>query len=134
MAVPVVVRADEVALDGWDDLTRGRVMWHTLLCGDRVSTNSLVCGIAYFPPHGSLAPHSHAQAELYYGLDGEATVRLGDRMVALTRGATLFVPGGMVHGVEAGACGLTVLYVFAADRFSDVVYRFVDAAAPPGGG
>lgn len=44
---------------------------------------------------------------------------------AVEKGSVVFVPGNAEHGVRCtGEEDLVWLYVFATDRFEEVVYRF----------
>jgi quercetin dioxygenase-like cupin family protein len=43
---------------------------------------------------------------------------------AIAPGVAIFIPGDALHGVEADDGPARYLYVFAADSFAEVVYRF----------
>ena len=51
------------------------------------------------PPHfAGPPPHWHARtAELFYILDGTAGFTLGEQAITATRGASVYVPPGVVH-------------------------------------
>lgn len=56
--------------ESFNDPERGHLSWHTLFSRPWTSTSDLSAGIATCPPlTGSLRPHRHAQAEIYYILD-----------------------------------------------------------------
>jgi quercetin dioxygenase-like cupin family protein len=124
MAELTVVDPREIAFDRWDDPARGSVEWKTLISADRTPSDDLVCGLAVFPPHGALELHHHEQAEIVHVLAGDGTGCVGDETVELSACQTVFVPGGVAHRWEAGAQGLTLLYVIAASSFQDIEYVF----------
>ncbi|MBI4200929.1 MAG: cupin domain-containing protein [Chloroflexi bacterium] len=54
-----------------------------------------------FPLSGQLPTHVHRQFdEAIYVLEGELTVRVGDRTVTVSTGSFAFVPKGTVHSVD----------------------------------
>jgi quercetin dioxygenase-like cupin family protein len=56
---------------------------------------------AVFSPSGQLPTHVHRQFdEAIYVLEGELTIRVGDRTVTMRAGSLAFVPRGTVHRVE----------------------------------
>ena len=127
---PVVTNAGECQRDGWDEPSRGKVSWYTLLSGDVTPTNALSCGIAEFEPRiGILKPHRHTPPEIYHILEGQGVLTLEGEERVVKGGDTVFIPGDAEHGIrnESDAV-LRFFYVFPTDRFSDVVYRFPDDA------
>ena len=120
------VRVDLAALplEGGDDPAFGTVRWRTLFCADRMATGGVVMGIADFGPGGTLLPHRHSPAEVYFGLEGAAVVTVDGVAQAMAPGVALFIPGDAEHGTVAGPEGFRMLYVFPKDRFSEVEYRF----------
>lgn len=120
------VRVDLAALplEGGDDPAFGTVRWRTLFCADRTATGGVVMGIADFGPGGTLLPHRHSPAEVYFGLEGAAVVTVDGVAQAMAPGVALFIPGDAEHGTVAGPEGFRMLYVFPKDRFSEVEYRF----------
>ena len=123
---PVFATASGRERERWDQPGRGSVSWFTLLSGDITPTDTFSAGIAEFEPGGGdLTPHRHTHPEIYHILEGSGTVTIDGVATDVRAGTTVFIPGDAEHGVRNG--GDTVLrlfYVFAADRFSDVVYRF----------
>ncbi len=115
-------------LEGWDVPGVGKVVWRTLLSGDRTPTAGLTMGIAEVAPfHDTdlFVPHRHAVAEVYYILAGEGIVTIAGVDYPVRPGATLFIPGNTWHGTrKTGSEGLRLLYAFAVDSFTDVVYEF----------
>ncbi|MFN8643539.1 MAG: cupin domain-containing protein [Candidatus Binatia bacterium] len=123
---PVVVYARDRPVEGWDDPTLGRVVWWTLLSGDRTPTDRMTVGIAEIGPDARAArPHRHAPPEVYHILAGEGVVVIDGVEHPVSAGATVFIPGNAWHGTRhTGVEPLRLLYVFAVDAFADVAYEF----------
>jgi len=123
----VVVEEDACLVEGWDDAIRGRIVWRTLLSADRTPTAQMTLGVTDVGPGqpNPFHPHRHAQAEIYYVLSGEGVVSIDGVEHALRAGSSVFIPGNVWHGARnTGRDTLRLLYVFAADSFSDVNYIF----------
>jgi mannose-6-phosphate isomerase-like protein (cupin superfamily) len=128
-AAHVIDEAD-APLEGWDDPARGAVTWRTLVSGDRAPTRDLTLGVAEVLPAnaGRARLHRHAQAEVYYILAGTGVISIDGVEHPLVPGTCAFVPGDALHGAWAtGEAPLRILYVFAADAFDQIQYRFPDA-------
>ena len=124
---PVVLHEQDLPLESWSEASRDRVVWRTLLSGDRTPTGGLTMGVAELPPGGDapLVTHRHAQVEAYYVLEGEGVVSIDGVEHPLRAGSVAFLPGGSDHGaVNTGRVPMRLLYVFAADSFDEVEYRF----------
>lgn len=108
------------------DTSRGIVTWKTLISAPQTATDSLTAGIATCPPqHGHLCPHRHSHAEIYHIISGTGIVKIDGKEQEVTAGSVVYIPGDAEHGIRnKGAEELKWLYVFAADGFQDVVYRF----------
>lgn len=122
--IPVVANADHAPLEGGEDPAFGTVRWRTLFCADRTATAGMVMGIAEFGSFGTLLPHRHGPAEMYFGLGGAGIVTIDGTAHEIAPNVALFIPADAEHGTVAGAEGLRFLYVFPRDRFSEVEYRF----------
>jgi quercetin dioxygenase-like cupin family protein len=125
----VVVHESACPLEGWDDAIRGRIVWRTLLSGDRTPTARMTLGVTDVGPGqpSPFLPHRHAQTEIYYVLSGEGIVSIDGVEHALRAGSSVFIPGDVWHGARnTGTEVLRLLYVFATDSFSDVNYIFPD--------
>ncbi|PYH98270.1 RmlC-like cupin, partial [Aspergillus ellipticus CBS 707.79] len=107
----------------------GDVTWQTLFTQPTTATSDLSAGIAVCPPRtGHLCAHRHAQAEMYYVLEGKGVVTVDGTAYEVGKGAAVFIPGDAEHSVvnvadEEGE-ELRWLYVFGCARLEDVVYRF----------
>jgi mannose-6-phosphate isomerase-like protein (cupin superfamily) len=120
---PYVAHERDIDVEAWD----GIVEWRTLLSADRTPSAGLTVGIAEITPGSSEvgALHHHADHEAYYVIGGRGEVHLDGVEHPVEPGSVVFVPGGTPHFVRnTGTEDLKFLYVFAVDRFSDVVYRF----------
>lgn len=123
-ALPVVANADHAPLEGGEDPAFGTVRWKTLFDGDRTATSSMVLGVAEFGPAGTLLPHRHTPAEIYFGLSGTGVVTIDGVPHEINPGVAVYIPSDAEHGTVAGDDGLRFLYVFPRDRFAEVEYRF----------
>lgn len=131
---PCIVNTDDIAEEAWDDPARGRVTWRTLLSGDRTRSEALTIGVTEVTEQAGAEakPHRHAQHEAYYVLSGRGVLTVSDEAHDLSPGVTAFIPGGAWHAARGlGAEPLRLLYVFAADSFSDVIYEFPEPAVAP---
>jgi quercetin dioxygenase-like cupin family protein len=54
-------------------------------------------------------PHTHAWDEAYFVLEGQIDVLMGDRMVSLSKGDFVFIPGGTAHNFQMKAPGTRFL-------------------------
>jgi mannose-6-phosphate isomerase-like protein (cupin superfamily) len=128
----VAARIGEREREGFPDPARGDCTWFTLFSADITPTNAMSGGVAELAPGGpGLAPHRHAQPEIYYFVGGEGLLTVDGVETLLRAGEAAYIPGDAEHSLRnAGRETLRVFYVFPTDRFSDVVYRFsADAAA-----
>jgi quercetin dioxygenase-like cupin family protein len=122
--LPVVANADHAPLEGGEDPAFGTLRWRTLFSGDRTATAGMTMGVAEFGPGGTLLPHRHGPAEIYFCLAGQGRVTIDGVPHELTPGVALFIPAEAEHDTVAGAEGLRFLYVFPRDSFAEVDYRF----------
>jgi quercetin dioxygenase-like cupin family protein len=109
----------------WQDPSRGSLAWKTLFSADQTGSNSLVCGVAIMQAGDFFALHSHPQAEIYFGLEGEVDVYIDGTLHRLKSGSALFIPGGAVHGVPHADGPVKWFYTFAADSFDEIAYSFL---------
>ena len=121
----VVVRADDVSPERWEDPVRGHLDFRPLV-GTSGATDQLVAGVAELEPGGWLGLHRHGPAEVYHVLAGTGTMTAGDATHPLEPGTTVWVPAGLTHGVRnTGGSPLRILYTFAVDSDDDVDYDFL---------
>ena len=115
---------------GWDDPARGTIRWHTLLSKGLTPSKDLVCGVAELAVGDTFASHCHAQSEVYFGLEGVGIVMIDGEPFSLCPGAALFIPPDALHGIPTVTEALRYFYVFAADSFDDIAYRFSHEIPP----
>jgi mannose-6-phosphate isomerase-like protein (cupin superfamily) len=113
-------------IESFPDPTRGEVTWRTLFSQPKTPTTDLSAGIAVCPGYsGYLCSHQHAQAEIYYILEGRAIITIDGVRYDVEKGSAVFIPGDMEHSVEnLDREDLKWLYAFPTADFRDVVYHF----------
>lgn len=120
-------RASDCPTESWRSETTGFVDWWTVFSADRTDTTGMTVGVAEIPV-GAPRPergHQHTQAELYFIISGSGEVVIDGAATAVTAGDAVLIPGDIEHlAVNTGSVPLRLLYVFATDSFTDVVYRF----------
>lgn len=90
---------------------------------------------AEFPAGASFAAHIHRNSdEAFYVLEGELTMRVGDRRVKVSAGAFGLAPRGVAHGFDnEGRRSARVLAwqtpAWGAERFIEAISRL--PAGPP---
>ena len=134
-AKPVVLSSNAISsiiTESFGDPAKGQVEWHTLFTDPKTPTTDLSAGIAICPGHsGYLCSHYHAQAEIYYVLQGRGVVTIDGVNYNVEKGSALFIPGDMEHSVVNNEPDeLRWLYVFPSTKFSDIVYHFTGTGRP----
>ncbi len=113
--------------EGWNNERNGRIAWRTLFSSDRTPTESLTAGVGEIGPGDRLGAHQHTPPEVYHVLAGEGAVLIGSEEYRVVSGTAVFIPSNAVHGLRnTGRDTLRFLYVFPADSFKEVDYRFQD--------
>ena len=76
---------------------------------------TLFIGLNCFEAGQEHAAHAHAgQDKLYFVLEGEAEIRVGDQISSASHGAAAFAPAGVVHSIRnTGSGRLIVMAVLA---------------------
>ena len=107
------------------------VRWKTLTGDGARPSAAITTGFAEIGAGGLLAPHTHADDEVYYITGGAGRVTIGtgadQKAYAVKPGDTVFIPGNARHMVEVAddaKTPLTFFYVFATETFNDVEYVF----------
>lgn len=128
---PVILTANTIAkapIETFDDPRRGHgLSWKTLTSSSKNSTDSMTSGIFNLQPKGGyLCEHRHKQAELYHVLEGEGFLQIDGIKRHVRKGDVAFIPGNSKHGISnpSKTSVLVCFYVFAADDFNDIQYRF----------
>ncbi|KAK5173814.1 uncharacterized protein LTR77_002495 [Saxophila tyrrhenica] len=132
MTQPVVISSDEIAQqpsEHFPDVRHGSGLnWKTLLSSSKTPTDTLTTGIATCAPGNSLlCTHQHTHAEIYYVIRGSGVVEIEGKEFDVKEGSVVFIPSDAKHGVRnaSGSEEFVWLYVFAADGFGEVEYRFL---------
>jgi mannose-6-phosphate isomerase-like protein (cupin superfamily) len=126
-AEPLVVHEGESEFESGRQEITGPVRWVTLLSADRTPSSDIVLGLAEIEPgeSGEFRQHSHKHAEAYYILSGSGVVTISNKDYSIRAGTTVFFPRGAVHRtVNTGLKPLRFLYVFPADSFDQIDYKF----------
>jgi mannose-6-phosphate isomerase-like protein (cupin superfamily) len=127
VAEPVIRRVGDVPQHEWSSATRGNVRWWELIGGDTMPTSELVVGIAEVPVGVGKPPrgHTHAPAEVYYIISGSGEVFVDGTTYPISSGDAVWIPPNAEHvAYNVGNEPLRLIYVFAKDRFSDIIYCF----------
>ena len=78
-------------------------------------TPNCFCDLYCLQPSQSQKPHSHAGADkIYYVLEGEATIQIGDEEQVLGPGRIVLAPSEVLHGVRNASGQPLSLLVFMA--------------------
>lgn len=78
-------------------------------------TPNCFCDLYCLKPGQSQKPHSHSGADkIYYVLEGEATVQIGEEEQTLGPGRIVLAPSGVLHGVRNASGQSLSLLVFMA--------------------
>ena len=78
-------------------------------------TMNCFCDLYCLNPGQSQKPHSHAGADkIYYVLEGDATIQVGDEEQVLGPGRIVLAPSEVVHGVRNASSQPLSLLVFMA--------------------
>jgi mannose-6-phosphate isomerase-like protein (cupin superfamily) len=133
---PIVLHNDAIAVQSMESFpepsTGGTVTWKTLISQPNTPTNTFTVGIAACSPQysaacdaGYLQLHRHTHAEIYHVISGRGIVSIEGVEHLVGKGSVVFIPGDAEHGVRCeGEEELRWLYVFAADGFGKIEYRF----------
>lgn len=114
----------------WNSPERGYLSFATLIGDGAAATSQLGAGVAVLAPGGWLATHRHRPAEVYVVTAGTGIVTVDGADHPVGPGSAVFVPSRAEHGIlNVGEDDLVFTYVFAADRFDDVVYEFSPRSA-----
>lgn len=119
---------DELEWTGWSHdqvAIRGKAQWKELLGSASGCQNDMTMGVVRLRTGESLEPHSHSQPETYFTLSGRGTVTIDGVVHAVDTGRMLFIPGNAQHQINnVEKDDLLILYAFAVNDFSKVLYRF----------
>ena len=66
------------------------------------------------PPGGGLPPHHHDHFDVFTVVAGDATVHLGEETTTIAAGDSVVVPSEVVHWLDAGEAGASVVVTMLA--------------------
>jgi quercetin dioxygenase-like cupin family protein len=69
-----------------------------------------------FQPAATVPLHHHAQEQVTLVAEGDVALTLGDRTETLPAGAWSVVPGGIEHGITAGADDARIVAIITPPR------------------
>jgi mannose-6-phosphate isomerase-like protein (cupin superfamily) len=122
-----------------DNIGGGTLTWQTLISEPETETDTFTVGIATCKPGadnscpasskealpGHLKLHRHTHAEIYHVMAGRGIVTIDGKEYEVGKASVVFIPGNVEHGIRCiGDEDVKWLYVFAADGFGDIGYRF----------
>lgn len=93
----------------------------TLAVGQRMMQVQVVIA-----PHTTMPTHSHPHEQHVYVARGSVTFNVGDKLVRLTQGQSIFLPGDVPHGCVSGDTETVLIDTFTPLR-DDMLAQ--DAAA-----
>jgi mannose-6-phosphate isomerase-like protein (cupin superfamily) len=113
----VVVRAADAEMLGLPEVLTVRLLTDSTATGDALSAVRVTLGEGV----DGATPHHHTgRAELFYVLDGEVQVLLGDRIVTGGQGDLVVVPHHLAHAFGASpghTADLLIVFAPGLDRF-----------------
>ena len=81
------------------------------------TTDRLFCDVYCFEPGQAQTPHTHTGSDkIYYVLDGQATVQIGQESRQLGAGEIALAPSGAEHGVSNTSANQLTVLVFMAPK------------------
>lgn len=115
--------------ESFGDPARGDASWFTQFSADITPTRDMSAGLMEIPPRGGrLDPHRRRQAEIYFVHSGAGVLTVDGVDHALVTGCAADIRGDAEHAPgNDGDEVLRIFYVFPADRFAEIEYRFGEA-------
>jgi quercetin dioxygenase-like cupin family protein len=86
----------------------------------------------WLQPGQRVLRHTHPVEEAVTFLSGEGEATLGEEIVPIGAGVSLYIPAGLVHGFHCTAGTLHAYFVFPTTQFAETtIVESADCAAPP---
>lgn len=90
-----------------------------------LGTKNLWLGIALYEVGSSSNPHHHEIEEIFYVIEGEGRIQVGEETQPIFPGMCIYVPSGFIHQlINTGTIVLKVLAVtsppFTVEKFSSI--------------
>jgi quercetin dioxygenase-like cupin family protein len=89
------------------------------LVSGRVGAERLFVGQQWLQPGERVLLHTHPVEEAVTFLSGSGEATLGEEIVPIGAGVSLFFPAGVVHGFHCTAGALHVMVVFPTPEFAE---------------
>jgi quercetin dioxygenase-like cupin family protein len=86
----------------------------TSLCAPARGSDEVALFRTDLPPGGGLPPHRHDHFDIFTLVAGGATFHLGDETTELAPGDSAVVPIGVLHYLEAGPDGASIMVAMLA--------------------
>ena len=86
----------------------------TSLCAPARGSEEVALFRTELPPGGGLPPHRHDHFDVFTLVAGWATFHLGDETTELVPGDSAVVPVGVLHYLEAGSDGASIVVAMLA--------------------
>lgn len=110
--------------DPSDETNSKAVRWKQHITGDITPTQDISMGTFEVPPGGELTLHYHSPQEIYYVMEGEATLLMSGETKPLKAGMAVYIPAGAHHGVRNDTQTVfKAVWMFPIGAWSDVVYH-----------
>lgn len=112
------------------------ILW--LILADASQTDgSLTMMEQVCPKNSGPPPHTHAQQESFYVLEGQMTVLVGGKTLVATQGSFLNVPPNTVHSFRVDSDSCRILNMYTPAGFERIITEFGEPAPkrslpPPG--
>lgn len=125
MMQAVRIDSKDRPIETWADPASGSIRWQTLMSRGLTDTAGMVCGIAHLDTGMDLAAHHHAEAEIYFGLDGEGTILIEGTPHQMAPVVAIYVPSNAVHGVPkvSSRCGFCTSSPLTALTTLPIIFR-----------
>jgi quercetin dioxygenase-like cupin family protein len=95
--------------------TKGWVHKLRYLLDPQRGAGAVVAGVGQFDPHTHYTIHRHEPAEIYYALEGAATIFAGPEAFSVQPGSTVYVPPNVPHGIDTGDEAFKTYWVYGLD-------------------
>jgi quercetin dioxygenase-like cupin family protein len=89
------------------------------LVSSEVGSTSLFVAQQWLQPGDRVLLHTHPVEESLTFLGGEGEAMLGERIVQIGAGTSLYIPAGTIHGFRCTAGTLHVLFAFPVAEFAE---------------
>jgi len=79
---------------------RDRITSYLLVSERTCESRNLTTTLVEMQPHGVQRVHSHEPEQMYYILEGEGIMTVGNETKNVSAGDCIFLPAGVPHGLE----------------------------------